>query len=118
MKLNHLSLAVPDVAATAAFMEAFFSFTTIENKRNVIVAMEGADGFTLVLTTLRDGENPYPADFHFGFFLSNEKEVIAVYEKMRTSGHEVSRPPSRIRNSFGFYFYIPGNIMAEVSSKA
>jgi catechol 2,3-dioxygenase-like lactoylglutathione lyase family enzyme len=116
MKLNHLSQAVQDVAVTAAFMEDIFGFTVKENKGNVIVAMKGSDGFVLVLTTAKAAESPYPADFYLGFFLDSEKEVMALHEKITKAGHEISRPPAKIRNSFGFYFYIPGNIMAEVSS--
>ena len=116
MKLNHLSLAVPDVAATATFMEHFFGFETEDIKgNNVIAVLRGKDNFILVLTTLRQGESSYPSDFHFGFILDTETEVLAKYEQLITGGAEIPRVPSKIRNSYAFYFHMPGNIMMEVS---
>lgn len=116
MKLNHLSLAVPDVAAVASFMGKFFGFETeVVKGDNIIAVLKGADNFTLVLTTLRQGERTYPADFHFGFILDTESEVLSKYEQLIAGGIEVSRTPAKIRNSYAFYFYMPGGIMMEVS---
>jgi catechol-2,3-dioxygenase len=115
MKLNHLSLAVPDVAIVAAFMEKFFGFETLDVKgNNIIAVLKGEDNFILVLTTLRQGEGPYPSDFHFGFILNTESEVLSKYEQLITEGVEVSRAPGKIRNSYAFYFNMPGGIMMEV----
>lgn len=117
MQINHLSLAVPDVAATAAFMEQYFGFTCTATKgNNVIAVLEDRHHFVLVLTSLKEDSNAtYPADFHFGSILEKESEVTALYEKLLLDGHVVSRPPAKIRNSFAFYFHIPGGIMAEIS---
>lgn len=115
MKLNHLSLAVPDVMETGAFMEKFFSFTPVVNKGNLILVMEGTDTFALVLTTQKDDDGPYPADFHFGFFLEDQNQVLHKYEQLLAAGYDIARAPARIRSSFGFYFNIPGAVMMEVS---
>lgn len=116
MKLNHLSLAVPDVLAAGTFLEKFFGFETINTKgNNVIAALQGKDNFVLVLTTLRQDENAYPADFHFGFIVESEAAVLAKYEQLTAEGIAVPRAPSKIRNSYAFYFHMPGNIMMEVS---
>jgi catechol 2,3-dioxygenase-like lactoylglutathione lyase family enzyme len=116
MKLNHLSLAVPDVAAVAVFMEKFFGFEPLEVKgNNIIAVLKGEDNFILVVTTLRQGESTYPSDFHFGFIVNTEAEVLSKYEQLIAEGIEVSRAPSKIRNSYGFYFHMPGGIMMEVS---
>jgi catechol 2,3-dioxygenase-like lactoylglutathione lyase family enzyme len=116
MKLNHLSLAVPDVTAVAAFLEKFFGFETVDVKgNNIIAVLKGEDNFILVLTTLRQGEGSYPSDFHFGFILNTESEVLSKYEQLMAEGIEVSRAPAKIRNSYTFYFYMPGGIMMEVS---
>jgi hypothetical protein len=116
MKLNHLSLAVPEVAATATFLGKFFGFKTEDIKgNNVIAVLRGEDNFILVLTTLRQGESPYPSDFHFGFILNTETEVLAKYEQLVAAGMEIPRAPAKIRNSYAFYFHMPGNIMMEVS---
>lgn len=116
MKLNHLSLAVPDVAEAAKFMEKFFGFETVNSKgNNIIAALQGKNNFILVLTTLREGERAYPTDFHFGFILDTESEVLSKYEQLIAAGIEAPRAPSKIRNSYAFYFYMPGGIMMEVS---
>lgn len=115
MTLNHLSLPVPDVAQTAAFMSRYFAFDLQQMKGDKIAVLGGASGFVLVLTTLRAGDNPYPADFHFGFILDNTAAVTALYERLVADGVPVDRAPARIRNSFAFYFHIPGDVMAEIS---
>lgn len=115
MKLNHLSLSVPDVAATAAFMQQYFQFSQLEMKGDKIAVLSGKDNFVLVLTTARAGDSPYPADFHFGFLVDDATQVTALYEMMIAGGYSLQRPPAKIRNSFGFYFHIPGGVMAEIS---
>ncbi len=115
MKLNHLSLAVPDVITTSAFMRQYFGFTEREIKGDKIAVLSGDDNFILVLTTLRAGEPAYPADFHFGFMLDRQEAVTALYEKLVAGGLDIPRPPGKIRDSFAFYFHIPGGIMAEIS---
>lgn len=115
MKLNHLSLAVPDVAATAAFMQQYFQFTELETKGDKIAVLSGDDNFILVLTSLRAEEPAYPADFHFGFMFDRQEAVTSLYENLVAGGYHIPRPPARIRNSFAFYFPIPGGIMAEIS---
>jgi catechol 2,3-dioxygenase-like lactoylglutathione lyase family enzyme len=116
MKLNHLSLSVPDVGTTAAFIKKYFHFEEIENKgNNIIVVLKGKDDFTLVLTTAKTKEESYPADFHFGFFLDNQEEVWNVFQQLKLDGYIATEAPSKIRNTFGFYFHIPGSILTEIS---
>lgn len=116
MKLNHLSLSVPDVPATAAFMGKYFGFKIVNAKgNNIISVMEGNNDFVLVLTTLKQGEGPYPTDFHFGFIVDTEAEVFSVFNLLIADGISIPRIPSKIRNSLAFYFHIPGGIMMEVS---
>lgn len=116
MKLNHLSLAVPHVLETAAFLEKFFGFTITENKGNIIIVMEGADNFVLVLTTSKQDDILYPADFHFGFLVPDEAAVRTKYEELITGGYDLPKQPAKIRGALGFYFHAPGGVMMEVSS--
>lgn len=115
MTLNHLSLSVADVMATAAFMQRYFSFQPVTLKGDKVAVLSNADGFVLVLTTSREDDPPYPADFHFGYLLNDTGAVTELYEALTAGGHDIPRPPARIRNSYGFYFRIPGGIMAEIS---
>lgn len=116
MKLNHLSLAVPDVDITSAFFKKYFQFEEIETKgNNVIVVLRGKGNFTLVLTTAKKNENNYPTDFHFGFLLNNREEVVTIFEQLKEGDYTTEDGPSKIRNTFGFYLTIPGNVLMEVS---
>lgn len=115
MQLNHLSLAVPDVPATSAFVCRYFSFTLLEDKGGKIAVLKGAGDFIMVLTTLRAGDTTYPADFHFGFMLDRPEAVTHMYETLIADGWNVERAPGRIRDSFAFYFHMPGHIMVEIS---
>lgn len=115
MKLNHLSLSVADVASTAAFFKKYFKFEETENKGNIIIALKGENDFILVLTTAKNAESPYPKDFHFGFLLKEEEEMIAIFEALKNDGYLDADAPSKIRNTYGFYMHIPGGVLMEVS---
>ncbi|WP_118974000.1 VOC family protein [Taibaiella koreensis] len=115
MILNHLSLSVAHVAETATFITRYFDFTLLQMKGDKIAVLEGAGNFILVLTTSRPGEDPYPADFHFGFILDDTQAVTALYDRLLGDGVAISRVPAHIRSSFAFYFHMPGGIMVEIS---
>ena len=116
MKLNHLNLVVSDVVATSAFFRKYFQFKEMEIKgNNVIAVLKGNDGFILVLMMAKEKGNPYPADFHFGFLLNNRDEVLTIFERLKADGYITKNAPSKIRNTFGFYLTIPGNVLMEVS---
>ncbi|TDX01739.1 VOC family protein [Dinghuibacter silviterrae] len=114
LQLNHLSLSVPDVAATKAVFEEFFGFTckTIKGD-NVIAVLRGEGNQCVVLTTQKQTE-AYPKDFHFGFIVKTQSEVDDTYQKLAQAGF-AGEAPRKIRDSYGFYFHIPGNILTEVS---
>lgn len=115
IQLNHLSLAVPHVGETRAFFERFFDFTceTVKGD-NVIAVLKGAGGHTLVLTTQKTPET-YPGDFHFGFIVQNQAMVDETYKRLQEGGHPMEDGPRKIRDSYGFYFHIPGDVLTEVS---
>lgn len=114
LQLNHLSLSVPDVAATRKIFERFFGFTCQEVKGdNIIAVLKGAGDQCVVLTTQKQ-EEPYPKDFHFGFIVKTKQEVDETHNALTNAGL-VMEPPRKIRDSYGFYFHIPGNVMTEVS---
>lgn len=116
MRLNHLSLSVPDVVETADFFENYFGFHCEEIKGDHVIAiLKGADDFLLVLTRLKENSPAYPDDFHFGFMLDSPDLVEDVHNRLMADGYEVPDAPRKIRNSYGFYFHIPGGVMAEIS---
>lgn len=118
MQLNHINLCVPDVTNARQFFEKYFGFTcTAEKGEGIIAVLKGGDDFLLVLSKLRDnGTTLYPQDFHIGFMQQTQQQVLDIYNNLKAGGITVEREPKKIRDSFGFYFMAPGNIMIEVAS--
>ena len=114
IQLNHLSLSVPNVAETRAIFERYFGFTceTVKGD-NIIAVLKGAGDYTVVLTTQKEPE-AYPKDFHFGFILKTITEVDEMHQRLKEGGQQLDNP-KKIRDSYGFYFRIPGDILTEVS---
>ena len=118
MKLNHLDLSVSDLARTRDFFVAHFDFICLEDKSEKMSILQGADGFILVLDKLKSTDPPnYPAQFHIGFILENEREVENKRAELQRAGIKV--PPQLRKNTRGTMFYLtaPGAIMIEVSCR-
>jgi lactoylglutathione lyase len=118
MKLNHVNIAVPDVAATRAFFEKFFGLLCTETKGNdVLSVLVDEEGFVLILSNFEKQVTPrYPRDFHLGFLLRDSvDQVNELYERLRASGFEAD-PPKKFHGSWVFYVVAPGGITVEVSS--
>ena len=114
MKLNHINLVVSNVAEAIVFFETYFNFKSTDVKGdNVVAILKGADDFTLVIMTNKEGKAIYPNAFHIGFMLDNTNAVTETYEKLKSGGIAVGQEPRKIRDSFGFYFTFD-NIMIEV----
>jgi len=117
MKLNHLSLSVPDVATTKVFFETYFGFTCTNVKGDYLIAvLENTDGFILVLS--KTGEAEYlnhGRDFHIGFMQQTKEQVVAIFNNLVAGGIIIEREPKKIRDSFAFYFTAPGGFMVEVA---
>jgi catechol 2,3-dioxygenase-like lactoylglutathione lyase family enzyme len=78
MKISHLNIAVPDVAATRSFFETFFDLRCIEAKGdNVLAVLTDEDGvFFLTLSNFKKNVTPvYPDDFHMGFIRNSVQQV-------------------------------------------
>ena len=117
MNLNHLNLAVPDVAASRDFFVRFFGMRCTETKGdNVLSVLVDDSGFILIFSNFQKDVSPaYPRDFHIGFLLDRVEVVNELYETMTRAGVEI-RPPKTAHGSWGFYVTAPGGITVEVSS--
>ena len=114
MKLNHINLVVSNVAEAIIFFETYLNFKCTDIKGdNIVAILKGADDFTLVIMTNKEGKAIYPEAFHIGFMLYTVNEVTETYEKLKSGGIMVGQEPRKIRDSFGFYFNFE-NIMIEV----
>ena len=114
MKLNHINLVVSNVADAIRLFETYFSFKCTDIKGdNIVAILKGADDFTLVIMTDKNGQITYPNAFHIGFMLDSEDAVTKTFDNLKIGGITVGQEPRKIRDSFGFYFNFE-NIMIEV----
>lgn len=113
MHLNHVNLVVINVEEATHFFETYFNFKCVNTKGGVVSVLKGANNFTLVIMSGKNGVASYPDAFHIGFMLNNENEVLETYDKLKNGGIESGGEPRKIRDSFGFYFNFQ-NIMIEV----
>lgn len=121
MRLNHLNLAVDDLAGARAFFETLFDFATLDQRGDALVVMTDGAGFTLVLSGARafGGDAPrYPKPFHVGFILDAPDAVDRVYARLSAAGVPLGRAPGATHGTYGFYFEALGGILFEVSAAA
>lgn len=110
MNLNHVNLAVDDVAGAKAFLERYFGLVDIGggNKNRAFLR----DDRWLVLSLFKAKDVVYPGTFHIGFSQDTAAKVDEIYQKMTADGI-VADPPQR---SHGWTFYVkaPGGFLVEV----
>ncbi|RYG15719.1 VOC family protein [bacterium] len=109
MVLNHLTLAVPEVGETKAFLEKYFGLTDMGSRPNMAFLN---DDRGMVLTLIKAKDVSYPAFFHIGFIQESETKVDEINQRLKADGIDVS-PPER---SHGYTFYVqaPGGFLVEV----
>jgi catechol 2,3-dioxygenase-like lactoylglutathione lyase family enzyme len=121
MRLNHLDLHVPDVAAARDFFVDIFGLKVVETRGQDGLAILNDDaGLELILSrpiekfggadTLTAGVNTY----HVGFILPERDQVDAVYQRLVAAGFEAWHEPRAIRGGWLFYAMGPGRILVEV----
>lgn len=118
MRLNHLDLPVPDVAAARTFYVEHLGFTHIETLgQDGLAILRDADGLVLVLSRLRKtGAKHFPEGFHIGFHLAEAAAVHSLYARLEAAG-VVEQPPSIQRGALSFYFLAPGEVLVEVAHR-
>ncbi|MEO8062629.1 MAG: VOC family protein [Pseudomonadota bacterium] len=88
MKVNHLHLIVPDVAASRAFFAKYFDLNKSGGNAGLTVLRDD-DGF--VLTVMKAGSktsHTYPEHFPVGFFIGDEARVDEIQRRMIVDGVE------------------------------
>ena len=118
MKLNHINLAVENIAESAAFFEKFLGFRRLESKSDVLIVLADESNFILIFSHFDAKETPqYPRDFHVGFIRETREQVNEVYESLKAGNVEVN-PPRHTHGGWGFYVRAPGGVLVEVTSYA
>jgi lactoylglutathione lyase len=113
MKLNHLTLAVPDVPEATAFLEKYFALRSMGGN-DKMAGLRDDDGLVLVLARIPKGsEVEYPHGFHVGFLQKTEAEVDEINRRLKDDGFDVP-PPARLHGSWAFFFRSPGGFYIEV----
>jgi catechol 2,3-dioxygenase-like lactoylglutathione lyase family enzyme len=125
MRLNHIDLHVPDVAATRDFFVSFFGLRHVETRgSNGLAILQDEGGLEIVVSQPiakfggADAVSAGANTFHIGFILPNREMVDAQYETLRQAGAEISGPPREIRGGWLFYCYAPGRILVEVGCRS
>jgi catechol 2,3-dioxygenase-like lactoylglutathione lyase family enzyme len=118
MRLNHIDLPVPDIAATRRFFETYLGFTHDRTLgQDGLAILHDDSGLVLVLSRLRrDGAQAFPTTFHVGFHLESEAAVSALFETLRAAGH-AEGAPDHLHGAYAFYFTAPGDILIEVAHR-
>ncbi len=114
MKVNHLHLIVPDVAASSAFFERYFELRKHGGNAGLTVLRDDDD---FVLTLMKAGSNTtrtYPEHFHIGFFIGDEARVDEIHRRMVGDGIEASKPERA--HAYSFYAGAPGGFLVEVGA--
>ena len=119
MTLNHLDLAVPDVAIARDFFVAHLGFTCVETRgQNGLAILKDSLGLLLVLSRLqKEGPQTYPEGLHIGFHLPSDKDVVLLHERLAAAGVQVAAP-RQLRGALGFYLTVPGGILVEIACRA
>lgn len=121
MRLNHLDLHVPDVAATRDFFIRHFALRHVETRGTDGLAILTDDaGFALVISHPpkkfggTDQVTIGGITYHMGFLLPDKDEVDILYARLKSGGAELLSEPREMRGAWVFYCKAPGNILVEV----
>jgi catechol 2,3-dioxygenase-like lactoylglutathione lyase family enzyme len=121
MRLNHLDLHVPDVAATRDFFHDYFGLTEIETRGAGGLAILHDDaGLEVVISRpiekFGGGDTPTAGmnTYHIGFMQPSREEVDQLYLRLTAAGAEIWSEPQAIRGGWLFYCFAPGRILIEI----
>ncbi|MDQ2769477.1 MAG: VOC family protein [Bacteroidota bacterium] len=114
MILNHLNLAVSDVAQTQAFFEKYFGLQALTKPNPTLAVLRDEAGLVLTLSNFdRAPTVTYPAHFHIGFRQESAAHVDALHQRLTADGFAAD-PPRKFHGSWTFYLRAPGGILVEV----
>jgi lactoylglutathione lyase len=114
MKLNHLNLAVTDVAAAHQFLEKYFGLQSMGPGNDSMAGLFDDNRMSVVLMKTGVADAKYPRTFHIGFLQESEEKVNEIQQRLKKDGFDVP-PPRRLHGAWAFYFQAPGGFTIEVA---
>ncbi|WP_105427682.1 VOC family protein [Neorhizobium tomejilense] len=121
MRMNHIDIHVPDVAATSAFLIRHFGLTLRETRGgNGLAILNDDSGLEIVVS--RPVEKFGGAEqqalgvvtYHLGFIQPERTEVDGLYRELKAGDAELVGEPREMRGGYLFYCLAPGRVMIEV----
>lgn len=116
MNLNHINLAVTDVAKNREFFETYFGFECLlkQKANGSLAVLRDGNGLVLTLSNFdQAGEVHYPDSFHIGFMQESPERVDEINRRLKDDGYDVEAP-RRFHGAWTFYFRAPGGFLIEV----
>ncbi|MDR6816619.1 catechol 2,3-dioxygenase-like lactoylglutathione lyase family enzyme [Neorhizobium sp. 2083] len=121
MRMNHIDIHVPDVAATSAFLIRHFGLTLREMRGvNGLAILEDDSGLEIVVS--RPVEKFGGAEqqalgavtYHLGFIQPERAEIDRLYRELQAGDAELVGEPREMRGGYLFYCLAPGRVLIEV----
>ena len=114
MLLNHLNLAVADVAQTQQLLEKYFGLRRVVPGSAALAILRDDGGLVLTLSNFGKATAvTYPEDFHLGFRQDTEEQVNQLHQRLLADGFLVDAP-RKLHGSWTFYWREPGGLLIEV----
>ncbi|MBZ9791305.1 VOC family protein [Rhizobium sp. 3T7] len=125
MRMNHIDIHVPDVAATAAFLVRHFGLYLLEMRGASGLAILGDDaGLEIVVSHPNEKfgsghqQALYLVTYHLGFIQTEQSNVDRLYSALKESDAELVGEPREMRGGYFFYCMAPGRVLIEVGWRA
>ena len=116
MRMNHVNIAVDDVAKARAFLETYFDLKCVvepEGNSTPAVLIDEAKSIVTLSNFTKASEVVYPAGFHVGFMQPSREDVDAIFSRLQAGGYQPKRP-REFHGAWTFYLQAPGGFMVEV----
>lgn len=124
MRLNHIDLHVPDVAATCDFLVSVFGLVEQARPNGALRILQDDAGMEIVISRPNpklgggDAGSTGIHTYHIGFMLSSHEAVDAQYQRVCAALADPPRQPVPMRGGYEFYCEAPGGILIEVGCRS
>lgn len=119
MKLRHIALSVPDVAAAQKFFEEAFGMTKAGDAQNGVYVSDGTINVALLNKQGKaegiDSNGPFYGVMHFGMWVDNLEEAE---KQVETAGgtYLYGRPTSAAKSFYEVKYKDPNGIVFDVTA--